>query len=195
MMNTLLAAALAGLVTAAVCAPLVRFRYLPLILFPAIGFYLAGRVIWLFGIYARVVPITLEEDALIPALAPFALALAYGGWVTTRIRSYELRRRVLIALWVRRFVLLGIAAIGTALVIATVLLQTARGGWEGSGDSWVGLALPLMLVPSFISYAKDRDAELAFLMVGIALVATVPVVVLGRGLYVILANGFYEIAS
>lgn len=192
-MKTLVAVSTAGVLATVLCAPLLRGRNFLLVLVPALTIALFTRVLWLFGLYARVVPTSLEDVPLMPGAAPVAMTLLYGGWLVARVRS---KANAPAAIWARRLLLAGVVAVAATIVVAGLIgNEVIRGGWRGLGDASPLYALLLMLIPPLVSYAKDRDAGLAFFLTGFALVATIPVVIAGRLAYVTLAKVLYEVVS
>lgn len=195
-MTTLITFAVACLMIPALWALVLRSRVPLRVLASALAVTILARLMWFFGIYARVIPFGLENDLVIPAIPPIAAALFYAGWIIARVRAERAGRTISPAVRLRRFAPLGGAAIAAIVAAgASIRIQNSHGGWQGVHNSDAAIPLALMLIPSLLSYAKDRDAELAFLMAGIALFATVPIVIVGRLSYLFLAKVFYEVVS
>ena len=195
-MTTLIAVFVAAAVTTALCAVFIGPRALLPVFVSALGVAFAARAMWFFGLYAAVIPNALERGTVMPMAAPVAAAVLYGGWFIARSRSSRAGRTVF-SVRLRRFALLGVAALAAiATVAVSMRIDVARGEWTASGESDAAvIPLLVMLVPSLFSYAWDRDAELALLMAAVGLFATVPIVIIGRLSYVLIAKVLYEVVS
>ena len=179
-------ALLAGVLTVALFLPFVGRRAWSLLIPSAIVF-IGGCFLWFVATYFTVVPFLFavgDERRYLALIPPLALSLIYGGWAAARIRSTDAGRRV-DPIRARRA--LRQFGIGVAIAVATVMVMAEMHGGTGRhNDLPAAVAVSIMLMGSWAMYLRDRDVEQLALMTGLAVVATVPVVIVGRALVVML---------
>jgi hypothetical protein len=141
---------------------------------------------WLFGLYIDVYPASRLHGSLSQVMPPAAWALLCGAWVVVRFRRDHGGRATSSGAYINAFMQLGLVIVMTTIAIGVEGSQrmiSARNGGMATPPSSATLLLVagcVMLAFVCISYIRQRDPEIALLLLAVVPGMLVPVVGLGR---------------
>ncbi len=181
----ILAATSAGTMAGVVSLAFLRPRQSCVVLVSVATLYFPVLFWWSFGLYVGVYPL-LPLRGMLPIVAPPACwSLLCGAWIVMRFRRDARGRATSSSVYVKRLLQLGGAAIVAFIAIGIEGMSRAVDAGHGAVHPppphlFLATSAGIMLAFIALVYVRERDPEIALLLLVVAIGAVVPIVGLGR---------------
>jgi hypothetical protein len=185
LLGSLLAAVAAGIVAGLASLPFLRLRQSVVVLVSVTMLYFPAWLWWLFGLYVGIYPMPALRGMLPTVVPPAILALLCGAWVAARVVREARGRATSSRVYGMRLLQLCGVAILTVLVIGIEgmrrLVDAGHGAFHPLSP-YVLLTITCGILLAFVLFVlvRERDPEIALLLLVVAIGAVVPIAGLGR---------------